>query len=355
MKKHIEEMLETLQKAAHDKEFIGRHKRREVDFTRKRSLEFDDVISFVIGTLGTSMDFETINFCKGRKSVTPAAISKARDKVKYTAFAELLRINAESIPVEHTFKGYRLTAYDGMKGELPRNPELMEKYAASAKSGYPQFHAVAEYDVLNCCYTGAVFKPGTTNERQAAAELFEAHAYTGAEIYLLDRGFPSLSLIYQMNMAGKRYVMRVSRSFLKEVNEFGEKEAVDANIEIKYDERRGAANRVKGVELPYTFSVRGVKIALASGENEILITNLGKDEFSRKEIGELYNLRWKIETGFLDLKYAVRVEDFVGIKENSIMQEFYASLIKSNICMSFVELADKIIYNKKNDKTRIHG
>jgi IS4 transposase len=94
-----------------------------------------------------------------------------------------------------------------------------------------------------------------------------------------------------------------------------------------------------------------VKIELDSGEIEItclpVITNLSKEEFSRKDIGELYNLRWKIETGFLHLKYAVRVEDFMGIKENSIKQEFFASLFKTNLFMLFVNVADEIIFNKK--------
>jgi hypothetical protein len=355
METHIENIIETLKHTVRNKEFIDRHKRFEKDFTRMRNLAFEDVMTFVMGNLGTSMDFEILNFCDGRSSVTAAAISKARDKINHTAFVELLKVNAESIPVRHTFKGYRLTSYDGMKGELPRTPELMQKYAVSTKNEYPQFHAVVEYDVLNCCYTNAVFKPGTTDEREAAMELFKEHRYAGAEIYLLDRGFPSLALIQQMNEAGKKYVMRVSKSFLREVNDFRESTALDANIMINYDKRRASRNRIKGVELPCAFNLRCVKIELGSDECEILVTNLYADELSRKELGELYNLRWKIETGFLNLKYAVRVEDFIGIKENSIKQEFFASLIKSNVYMQFVGVANDFIHNKKNAKTRIRG
>ena len=155
-------------------------------------------------------------------------------------------------------------------------------------------------------------------------------------------------MIQQLENSGKKYVMRVSKSFLKEVNEFGKSSATDELIQITYDKRRGATNRVEGVQLPYIFSVRCVKIELSGGGAELLLTNLDKVEFSKKDIGELYNLRWKIETGFLNLKYAVCIEDFMGVKENSIKQEFFASLIKSNIYMLFVEAANEIIYNKKN-------
>jgi len=356
MQDTIEKMILSVQWLAKDKEFILRHKNKESDFTRKRNLSFEEIVYFTIGNLGTSLDFEVLNFCNGRElGVSTAAISKARDKIKSRAFEEIFKVSAKKVPVTYTYRGYRLTAFDGMKGELPRTAELMIASNTPDRNSYPQFHAVAEYDVLNCCYTNAVFELGTTDERKAVEKLLESHDYEGKEIFLLDRGFPSLKVLQQLDNSGKKYVMRVSKSFLREVNEFGKRSAKDETIQVKYDERRGAENRVKGVESPCQIDIRCVKIELKSGENEILMTNLDKADFARKDIGELYNLRWKIETSFLDLKYAVRIEDFMGIKENSIKQEFFASLTKSNIYMQFVNIANDIIYNKKNYTTRIQG
>jgi hypothetical protein len=160
-------------------------------------------------------------------------------------------------------------------------------------------------------------------------------------------------MIQTMNRNGKKYVMRVSKSFLKEVDIFTESRAKDMEIQINYDKRRAATSRVKGIALPYEFRIRCVRVELKNGEAEILITNLDKESFTHKEIGELYNLRRKIETGFLHLKYAVRIEDFMGIKENSIKQEFFASLIKSNLIMQFVEASDTIAHNKKTQNANI--
>ena len=345
---NIEKQIERIQEKVRRKEFIEKHKRRARDFTRKRNLKFEEIMYFVIGNLGTTLEFEAMNFCGGReKSVSAAAMSKARDKIKYSAFEEIFRASAEDIPVEHKYRGYRLTAYDGMTGEMPRTPELMESGCLSKKSGYPQFQALAEYDVLNCCYTNAIFKLGIIDERAAAVELFKKHEYEGDEIYLLDRGFPGVGMIQQLEKSGKKYVMRVSKSFLREVNEFTKSKDKDKVIEVNYEKRRGAS-RLDGVELPYVFQLRCVKIELSGGEDEILVTNLDKSEFSRKDIGELYCLRWRIETGFLHLKYAVCIEDFMGVKENSIKQEFFASLFKANLFMQFIEVANDIIYNKKN-------
>ena len=48
------------------------------------------------------------------------------------------------------FKGYRVIAVDGLKGELPDTPELRNKYKLSKSNRYPQFYAVATFDMLNC-------------------------------------------------------------------------------------------------------------------------------------------------------------------------------------------------------------
>ena len=349
MQETIEKMIKKMQETVKTQKFMEKHRNSARDFTRKRNLSFEEIVNFVTGNLGTTLDFEVLNFISGRdQTVTASAISQARDKIKYSAFEEILKESNREIPIEYTYRGYRLTAYDGMKGELPRTPELMKNGCVSEKNGYPQFHAVAEYDVLNCCYTNATFQLGSANERDAAMELLKQHDYAGAEILLYDRGYPSLSLIQRLEQSGKKYVMRVSGSFLREVNDFVAGNSKDEIIQINYDKRRGATSRLKDVELPYSFQLRCVKIELDSGETGILVTNLPKSEFSRQSIGELYNLRWKIETGFLHLKYAVCIEDFMGIKENSIKQEFFASLFKSNLFMQFVGVANDIIYNKKN-------
>jgi hypothetical protein len=346
-KDSIKRIIEKIESEALSKEFIRKHKSRREDFSRSGEIKFGDVINFVIGKSGTSLDFEVINYFKGREtSVSSSAISQARDKVQYTAFAELLKASSDEIMSENTFKGYKLTAYDGMKGEMPNRAELREKYAITEKK--LQFHAVAEYDVLNCSYTNAVFEGGTTDERASAIKMIEEHRYDGAEILTFDRGFPSLRLIQVLSESNKKYVMRVSKSFLKEVNEFGAGKDKDKTVTVKCDKRRCTLNGIKSVVVPYEVNIRCVKIELKTGEVELLITNLPKSEFSREDLKELYNLRWKIETGFLHLKYAVYVEDFISVKENGVKQEFFAALINANIFMQFTAVSDTIIYNKKN-------
>jgi len=332
-------------------EFINTHKQRSQDFTRNVKLSFGEIVKFVLSKTGNTLDLEAYSFCKNQdKKVSTSAICQARSKVKYTAFEALLKETSKDIAIKNLYKGYRLTSYDGMQGELPCTPELMEKYRPQASSGYPMFHALAQYDVLNCCYTNAIFAPAPADERALACQLISSHDYNGDEIFLLDRGFPSIKVIQILEASGKKYVMRVSGSFLREINEFTKTAAADKIIKVHFDKRRKVLNRVSFDGEEYEFTIRCVKVQLSKGENEFLITNLTKQEMTKSEIADIYNLRWRIETAFLDLKYAVHIEDFMSKKEDFIKQEFYTSLIQANISMLFMDIANSVIQKSKKKK-----
>lgn len=352
MKKIIKEVIEVIKNTINKEEFITKHKTNEKDFTRKRKLGFKEIVYFVLGLSNSCFDFEKDCFCDVFKieEVSNAAVCKARDKVKFTAFRELLSITQQRIPAKNKYKGYNIIAVDGVKGELPNTKEIKEHYKLSKGCLYPQFHAVTSFDVLNGKFIDAEFEMETANEHQLAYKLLENHI-PGKDIILYDRGFPSVALIQKLEEKGIYFIARVSKSFIKEVNEFTKQKALDKTIHVDYTQERVRRNKVKDVKLPYSFDLRCVRIFLKSEQQEILITNLPREEFKRKDIGHLYSLRWGIEVGFNHLKNALYLESFVGIKENSIKQEFYSILIKYNITMLFTEEAKIMeMNNKKNFK-----
>jgi hypothetical protein len=347
----IENIIETIRKMACDSEYIGRHKGKGTYFGRSSGkIAPHDVIFFVMSLIKTTLDFEVLNYIEDSRmqNVVASSITKARKKLSYTAFSELLDVITPMISGNVLHKGYRVLAVDGMQGELPKTPELMEKYNGT-DSLYPKFHAVAVYDVLNKMYINASFHPAPTDERKAAADLVSMLPKDANDIILFDRGFPSLALIQTLEKAEKKYVMRVSTSFLTEVNDFIASDKTDETLKIDYLKRRGKNGRVSNVELPFCFSLRCVKVALSSGETETLITNLSEKEFDSGDTAQLYNMRWGIETSYNHLKNAVRIEDFVGILENSILQEFYASLLIYNLSVLFADKAQEIYEGKKTE------
>lgn len=128
-KKIIESIAEEINRLSTQKEFVLRHKSKETDFIRERKLSFSSVVKFVMSFSNTSLDFERTKLihASGIENISNAALCKARNKVNYSAFRELLIRTQQLIPNKRKYKGYGVIAIDGMKGELPNTPEL-QKY-----------------------------------------------------------------------------------------------------------------------------------------------------------------------------------------------------------------------------------
>lgn len=330
------EFIKEIQKISKSSEFQTRHTvKPEKNFIRQRKLSFSDVIMYTIGNSRGTIGLNAERFTKYIKEeeISSAAVCKSRKKVQYTAFQELFEKTAETAPRDKKFHGCNIIAVDGMKGELPKTPELTEKYSVSPQSDIPIFHSVAAYDVLNEIFISSQFHFGNANERELACDMLEdimqKEAYkTQSQIWVFDRGFPSLFLIQKLLEYNQQFVMRVSRSFLKEVNEFRESKYVDREIHISCSKQRTTANHVKSDGV-CEFDLRCVRIQLKS-EEEILITNLDRKDFPKRDIKEIYRLRWGIETSFNYLKNSIFVEEFTTRSENGLKQEYYASLIMYN-------------------------
>lgn len=279
----------------------------------------------------------------------PSAVTQRRAQIRYTAFEEALDFVAMHLPQSRTIKEYRVFAVDGIRGELPRQPELIKEYGLVGDSNYPQFHAVAFFDVLNEFFVCASWEKYPADERHAAMKLLKEKEFPEKSLFLFDRGFPGIELFKLLNDKGYKFLMRVSSHTFKEIMDFAASGRRDGIVTITYNKKRANWNKHKtmGIELPYTCTLRCVRVDLPSGETEILITNLGEEEFSANEIGELYFSRWGIETNFNHLKNAIHIETFIGVKDNSIKQEFFASLLKYSLAKQAASEAQDEYNNKK--------
>lgn len=305
----------------------------ERNFIRDRKLSFSDTILYTIGNTRGSSCLEAYKFCEAINcdSISDVAIRKARAKIAPEAFYELFLRTAEAVPQNKKYHGYQLIAVDGMKGELPKTPEFTEKYCHH-DDNIPLFHTVAAYDVLNEVFLDALFCFGGISEFEYGVSLVDQMAPRNKDcprIWVFDRGFPSLRLLQHLHQHNEKYVLRVSTSFLKEVNEFTNSKAVDKEVQISFDKRRMATNRVVSDGIT-EFSIRCVRVKLKENTEEILVTNLNREEFPKRYIKEIYGLRWGIETSYNYLKHAVFIEEFTSRKENGIRQDFYSTLLMNN-------------------------
>ena len=129
------------------------------------------------------------------------------------------------------------------------------------------------------------------------------------------------------------FVMRVSKSFLKEINEAN---SGDEEISFKY----------KGKQ----YKIRVVKLMLDSGEEEKLLTTLLDSSFTVSDFKELYFRRWGIEVKYDELKHKIEVENLSGKTPIAVKQDFYASIYLQNMAALAKMQSDEEIHENNEGK-----
>jgi hypothetical protein len=94
------------------------------------------------------------------------------------------------------------------------------------------------------------------------------------------------------------------------------------------DQRR----EIKTLGLPMSLQVRFVRVVLPNGEFEVLVTSLLDEmQFPTSAVGELYHLRWGVETLSGVVKTRLQLEHFSGLTVESVRQDFYATIFITNL------------------------
>ena len=82
--------------------------------------------------------------------------------------------------------------------------------------------------------------------------------------------------------------------------------------------------------------LRVINYVLPTGEVEKLVTNIFDASFSVAVFGELYGLRWGVETCFRSLKSRLQIENFSSAKRELILQDFFASVFVYNLMVASI-------------------
>ena len=256
--------------------------------------------------------------------------------------------NDESIKL---WNGFRVLAVDGSRLSLPDTQELEKTYGKTknqSETGVVQARISVLYDVLNKFAIDGCLSPLSTAEGILA--LSHLVFSKKGDLIIYDRGYPSFNLIYEHFDRGIDFLMRVKVGFSHVTREFNES-GLDSDIVIIHP-----GKNTKFSNKPYSKDifkeVRLVKVELASGEVEVLITSLiDSEKYPNSIFKDLYFLRWGVETFYDELKNKIKAEHFSGYSQHSIIQDFYAALFVSNVQSLIVgeindELAEEFTENK---------
>ncbi len=333
----------------------------KLDFTRKRKLDFVTTFNTILTMGGKSLDRELLDqFNLSEDTPTKSAFVQRRNKILPEAFVHTFYEYTKQLRRPFRYKGYHLLAVDGSNISISHNPNDADTYEERKNTkGFNSLHLSAFYDLLNFQYTDALIQPRNhKDERDALINMLpNVH---NKSIMILDRGYESYNVIAHIQNGSANYVLRVkdvdstgisSKLNLPEgesdniitlrISNF-QRKSIKALSNYRFSPSTSRFDFSTKCNPVFDLTFRIVRIRLAEDKYECLITNLS-DDFTLKDLGYLYKLRWGIETSFRELKYSVGLSNLHAKKKDSIIQEIFAHLTVHNFCKSIIQ--NTIIFN----------
>lgn len=341
-------------------EFILRHKTVESAFTRKRSFTFKSLSLFILGSIQSSLQRELDRFFKQyndsmitEQFVSKSAFTQARKKISHEAFIELNDIAVKHFYENykcHKWKKHRLLAIDGSEVLLPSNTETIAKFGDYSHRRSEKSIVLSRfskcYDVLNRIAIDAVLT--TRKEGEGALAIQHMAKMSTDDLVLFDRGYPSLKLFRTFLDTGINFCSRMAVgnwTVAKELVDSKDKERV-VTLEVPKHLKKKFYS--EGLDTS-PIKLRLIKVRLKTGEDEVLITSLMDESlYPHSCFKKLYNLRWGVEESYKVDKHHLRLEDFSGYSVQSIMQEFHAMIMLSNLAAIFSYMPQRELKKQKH-------
>ena len=320
------EIIRHIRHTIYDEYFLRRSTMRQMDFSRRRKMDFTDYIQMTIQSQKSSLQTGLNTFFDtqkdGKIEYSKQAFSKGRQRIKPEAYQELFLSVVDDFyekAVLSNWKGYQLFGIDGTRLNLPCTNELAELYGTQTSQGAPQVQALVSclYDLLDGMIVDTRFAHCKSSERDAAKDMITSfHLPRVANpVFIMDRGYPSAELMEAIISAGHKFIMRCSTEFLRSM----ELPAQDNTLEYKF------------AKLKEPLKLRIVKIQLPNGDTEYLATNIFDSQISLDDFKWAYQKRWGIETKYNDVKNKLEIENFTGYSPIAILQDFYATMFLANL------------------------
>lgn len=326
-----------------------------VDFSRKRKIDFKTFIGIMINSGGATMSKELLDFFDFNKN-TPSvsAFTQQRSKVLPEAFEYLFKsFTDDNLPTTNNYHGYRLIACDGSNLTIATNQKDPETFWEHNQHGsiVNKLHLNAFYDVLNRIYTDVLVQTAADyNESRACATMIDRSKLENV-ILVADRGYENYNIMSHAIEKGWKFLIRIKDVHSNGIAsglELPQTAVFDMDINLILTRNQTKSKKQAGYKfmptvqtfdyLPigskedYPISFRIARFKIADDSYETVITNLDRFCFSAEKLKELYHLRWGIETSFRELKYAIGLTSFHAKKVDYIKQEIFARLTLYNYC-----------------------
>ncbi len=300
------------------------------------------------------------------REATKGAFSQARSKLNEWGFIRLNEVAVETFYNEAEYlvwNNHRLLAVDGTRLVLPNHSSIKAEFGEASfgpKADSKRSMAIGSmlYDVLNVVTIDAQLAPFKSPNAKKSSEmsLLKKHQQKmkSGDLLLLDRGYPSISLFYSLQIQEVEFCVRMKGSWWNKVREFRESEEDEKIVSFILPEKDKCkfAENTKFINNP--LKLRLIKIVLDTGEIEILCTSLIDTKmYPYNQFKELYHHRWNEEEAYKLLKCRIELENFSGKTANAVKQDFHAKIFLLTLAATLAHPIEEKVKNEyKADKQR---
>jgi hypothetical protein len=296
------------------------------------------------------------------REVTKGAFTQARSKLSHEVFIKLNESVNNTFYSEAPYlvwNNMRLLSIDGTRLVLPNHKSVIEEFGEHGfgpKADSKKSLAMGSflYDPINMLTLDAQITSYASSERELLYKHLEK--VKREDLLLLDRGYPSIALIFLLKAKGIQFCMRMKENWWLNVKEFSESGKSHQIVSFRLPKK----DRHLLKDFPGMFQeqvkCRLVRVELPNGEKEILCTSLmDSQKYPVEDIAELYHYRWNEEEGYKLFKARMEVENFSGKTALAVKQDFFAKVFIMSLCANLAfTIEEKVKKEYEQEKELKH-
>lgn len=336
------------------KELLQRFSVSDQHFVRDRKLPFSKLVLFIAKLCKKSLSIELEKFFEetgGSMECSVSAFAQQRVKLKPHFFSCWNNILQNSFYLYYgkavkRWKGYRIVAGDGSAISLINTPPLNHYFGGQSNqhTNFVQAKTFYHYDVLNELILLAKIKPYRCGELNIAYRAIEETQEDMVMIY--DRNFSNYKMValHVWQKKERKFVIRAkeTQNMTKAFIQSGKPSSV---VDMQPTPSAIEGLKKSGFEITKDtlIRVRLVRVELPNSI-EVLITNLWEEQgHPVEEFKDLYFMRWGIETNISIQKNILQLESFSGLSVFSVLQDFYATVMMTNLHSILIKEAQQTV------------
>ena len=352
----ISDLKEFLTFVIKDRSILNIFSVSEKAFSRSRKLPFEKLVLLISKLCKKTLSVELEDFYKEVGSFSccsVSAFSQQRLKLKASFFyfwnvflCKSYYENYEKSVLR--WKDYRIIAVDGSTISLINNPGLSEYFGGQNNQNcdFVLARTLYHYDVLNEIILHPQIGPFQYGELSMAYDAIDNIEEDMITIY--DRNFSNYKMIalHLWQEKEKKFVIRAKES-QKIIRTFIASGKYSSIVDIPPTPSAIIGLKKCGfIVSKNTFlKVRLVRVDLQNSV-EVLITNLWEtEEHPTEQFKDLYFMRWGIETNISIQKNILQLESFSGQTVQSVLQDFFATIMMTNLNAILIKDAQNTIEN----------